>query len=304
MSLHLTNETASRAWDDLAQRLERFITTWERGSEPTLAEFLPAEPPSHRRFVLVELIKVDLEQRTAKGKQKLLTEYVTEYPELIEPKTGEPSCDLIYEEFHIRRGAGQNVTLTEYCLRYPKSAAALKRLMGTEGVSVTTQLFTPAKKVVGIAVGQTIDDFELKAELGKGAFASVYLAMQRSMKRLVALKVSADRGNEPQTLATLDHPNIVRVFDQRQLPQQRLRLLYMQYAPGGTLSDVVSKVRDTPAAARTGALLIASVKEAMERSGQLPPEDSSWRRRMSQSPLARNRLPAGHSACPGPRSRP
>jgi serine/threonine protein kinase len=284
MSLHLTNETASRAWDDLAQRLERFISTWERGGEPTLAEFLPAEPPSHRRFVLVELIKVDLEQRTAKGKQKLLTEYVAEYPELIEPKTGEPSCDLIYEEFHIRRGAGQNVMLSEYCLRYPKSAAALKRLMGTEGVSVTTQLFTPAKKVVGIAVGQTIDDFELKAELGKGAFASVYLANQISMQRLVALKISADRGSEPQTLATLDHPNIVRVFDQRKLPAQKLLLCYMVYAPGGTLADVVRGVRETPAPARTGALVTAAVKEAMQRAGQFPPEESPWRRRMSQAP--------------------
>ena len=83
------------------------------------------------QWVLVELIKVDLEQRTTKGKSKLLTEYIAEYPELIEPKTGEPSCDLIYEEYHIRRGAGQPVTLSEYCMRYPKSAAALKRYQRT-----------------------------------------------------------------------------------------------------------------------------------------------------------------------------
>ena len=285
MSLNLTSEAASRAWDDLAQRLERFISTWESGGEPTLAEYLPPEPPSHRRFVLVELIKVDLEQRTTKGKSKLLKEYVAEYPELIEPKTGEPSCDLIYEEFHIRRGAGQPVTLSEYCMRYPKSAAALKRLMGTEGVSVTTQMFSPAKKVVGIAVGQTIDDFELKAELGKGAFASVYLARQISMgSRLVALKISADRGSEPQTLATLDHPNIVRVFDQRKLPQQKLLLCYMVYAPGGTLADVVRGVRETPAQSRAGGLVTAAVNAAMQRAGQLPPEDSPWRRRMAQAP--------------------
>ncbi|MCI0361168.1 MAG: serine/threonine protein kinase [Planctomycetaceae bacterium] len=284
MSLHLTSETASRAWDDLAQRLERFIATWDGGGEPTLAEFLPAEPPSHRRFVLVELIKVDLEQRTAKGKEKRLPDYVVEYPELIEQKTGEPSCDLIYEEFHIRRGAGQAVTLSEYCMRYPKSAAALKRLMGTEGVSVTTQMFSPAKKVVGVTAGQKLDDFELIVELGKGAFASVYLAKQVSMQRLVALKVSADKGNEPRTLATLDHPNIVRVFDQRQLPQQRLRLLYMQFAPGGTLSDVVNRVRETPPPVRTGAMLMVSVGEAMQKAGQLPPEDSTWRRRMSAAP--------------------
>ena len=284
MSLHLTNESASRAWDDWAQRLERFINTWDGGGEPTLAEFLPPEPPSHRRLVLVELIKVDLEQRTTRGKQKLLKDYVVEYPELIEQKTGEPSCDLIYEEYHIRRGAGQTVSLTEYCLRYPKSAAALKRLMGTEGVSVTTQLFSQAKKVVGIAVGQTIDDFELKAELGKGAFASVYLAKQVSMDRLVALKISADKGNEPRTLATLDHPNIVRVFDQRKLPNQRLLLCYMVYAPGGTLSDVVRKVGETPAPVRSGAMLTVAVSEAMQKAGQFPPEDSPWRRRMAAAP--------------------
>jgi serine/threonine protein kinase len=284
MSLHLTNETASRAWDDLAQRLERFIKTWDGGGDPTLAEFLPAEPPSHRRFVLVELIKVDLEQRATRGKPKLLKEYVADYPELIEEKTGEPSCDLIYEEYHIRRGAGQAVSLGEYCLRYPKSAAALKRLMGTEGVSVTTQMFSPAKKVVGIVVGQTIDDFELKAELGKGAFASVYLAKQVSMDRLVALKISADKGSEPRTLGTFDHPNIVRVFDQRKLPAQRLLLCYMAYAPGGTLADVVRGVRETPAPVRTGALLTVAVSEAMQRAGQFPPEDSHARRRMAAAP--------------------
>ena len=43
----------------------------------------------------------------------------------------------------------------------------------------------------------------------------VIFARQRNMQRLVALKVSADRGQEPQTLAQLDHPNIVRVYDQR-----------------------------------------------------------------------------------------
>ena len=37
-------------------------------------------------------------------------------------------------------------------------------------------------------MGDQIDDFDLLTRLGKGAFASVYLARQRSMQRLVALK--------------------------------------------------------------------------------------------------------------------
>src|SRR5262245_43095980 len=108
MSLPQSAEAATLAWDDLAQRLERFIATWDAGQEPTLAEFLPAEPPSLRRLVMVELVKVDLEQRTTRGRAKPLESYMTDFPELLE--NGEPPCDLIYEEYHIRRTAGDSVT--------------------------------------------------------------------------------------------------------------------------------------------------------------------------------------------------
>ena len=78
------------------------------------------------------------------------------------------------------------------------------------------------EKAPQVEVGEKLDDFDLLARLGKGAFATVFLARQRSMQRLVALKVSSDRGAEPQTLAQLDHANIVRVYDQRQIPDRKL----------------------------------------------------------------------------------
>jgi serine/threonine protein kinase len=258
--------------------LERFIGTWEEGTEPVLAEFLPTEPPLHRRLVLIELIKVDLEQRTALGCLKELSAYTTDFPELLE--NGEPPCDLIYEEYHIRRGAGHSVTPRHYYERFPRSAEALKRLMGTEDLSQSTQLFT-AKRIEGFAPGQRLDDFDLLIELGKGAFGSVFLARQISMQRLVALKISADKGNEPQTLATLDHPNIIRVYDQRRIGEQRIRMLYMQFAPGGTLADVVRQVRETPPANRTGKLLINAVSESLAKSGTMGSDDSPWRKRVA-----------------------
>jgi serine/threonine protein kinase len=280
MSLRLNAEGATQAWDDLASRLERFIATWDsdREIEPTLTEFLPPEPPTHRRLVLVELIKIDLEQRTNRGKQRRLEEYVAEFPELLD--NGEPPCDLIYEEYHICRGAGQDVSLSDYCKRFPKSAPALKRLMGTEGRSTSTQLFNPSRRIAGICVGERLDDFDLLAEVGKGSFGTVFLARQISLGRLVALKVSADKGHEPRTLAALDHPNIVRVFDQRRLTDKRVLLFYMVYAPGGTLAEVVRRVRDTLPVSRSGSIMIHCVAEAMERAGQFASEDSPWRRRV------------------------
>ena len=76
-----------------------------------------------------------------------------------------------------------------------------------------------------LRVGGEIDDFLLVDLLGEGAFAKVFLAHQKSLHRTVALKVSEAESEEAQTLAQLDHPNIVRVFDQRDLPERDLHLL-------------------------------------------------------------------------------
>ena len=122
-----------------------------------------------------------------------------------------------------------------------------------------------------------MDDFDLLTGLGAGAFARVFLARQVSMQRLVAVKISADHGSEPQTLARLDHDYIVRIFDQRVLAQQRLKLLYMQFLPGGTLLGVLRWVRATPVEQRNGQLLLDAVDAAMEEKGEIRPSDSSVR---------------------------
>ncbi|WP_194825569.1 protein kinase [Nocardia sp. XZ_19_231] len=135
-----------------------------------------------------------------------------------------------------------------------------------------------------IEIGQRIGDFELLTGLGSGAFARVFLARQTSMQRLVAVKISADRGTEPQTLAQLDHDYIVRVFDQQLMDtdsapsgSRRLRLLYMQFLPGGTLLGLLRWVRATPPAERSGKLLLDAVDAAMEEKGEIRPTDSSVR---------------------------
>ena len=135
-------------------------------------------------------------------------------------------------------------------------------------------------------VGARIGDFELLTELGSGAFARVFLARQRSMQRLVAVKISADSGTEPQTLAQLDHAYIVRVFDQLVLDppddgSPRLRLLYMQFLPGGTLLGLLRWVRATPPAERSGRLLLDAIDAAMTEKGEIRPADSSVRREIA-----------------------
>jgi eukaryotic-like serine/threonine-protein kinase len=81
--------------------------------------------------------------------------------------------------------------------------------------------------------------FQVLRLLGKGAFASVYLAREIDLDRMVALKVSTIEGSEARTMASLEHAHIVQVFSETLDRQSGVRLLCMQYVPGTTLEQVV-----------------------------------------------------------------
>jgi serine/threonine protein kinase len=272
----------TRLWQAVSDCVENFVNAWESADQPPeIAAFAAGRDPGLRRLALVELIKVDLEYRADRSLPvKQVEAYLAEFPEIAEE--GLP-LDLVYEEYHIRKRSGEEVQSEEYCRRFPDHAEELRRMLGLEAPNVTTNLFRGEAAAAAIEINERIDDFDILAKLGKGAFATVFLARQRSMQRVVALKVSADRGIEAQTLAQLDHPHIVRVYDQRHVVDRGLRLLYMQYVPGGTLQAVVELVRQCPQGERTGQLLLRAVDRALDDGGQSPPSDSMVRRRIGRA---------------------
>jgi hypothetical protein len=181
-------DSPTETWDLLARHLDTFIDAWEQGSTPTLAKHLPDNATSLRRIALVEMIKIDLEYRAkADDLFKPIEQYVAEYAELRDGD-GVP-CDLIYEEFHVRKAQGEDVDPQELFRRFPDKAEELKRLLGMTSPVVSTALYGRQLKTAEFEPGDRVDDFSLLTRLGKGAFASVFLARQESMQRLVALKV-------------------------------------------------------------------------------------------------------------------
>jgi eukaryotic-like serine/threonine-protein kinase len=263
-----TLDNATMVWEALAERVETFLAEWETmAAPPALAEHLPADPPVLRQLTLIELIKVDLELRWKENFPKRIEDYVAEFPEL-DSETG-PPADLVYEEYHVRRAAGDAVEATEYFERFPQQESRLRRLMGFGDPKASTSLY-PRASVPELEAGETIDDFLILSRLGKGSFASVYLAQQKSMQRRVALKVSPHKGQEAQTLAQLDHNNIVRVYDQRVISGDNVCLLYMQYVAGGTLADVIERVRHVPFPERNGSLLLRAIEDVLRERGENP----------------------------------
>ena len=88
--------------------------------------------------------------------------------------------------------------------------------------------------------GDEVAGFRIIRELGRGAFARVYLAEEIHLGgRLVAIKVSQPEGEEPQILARLQHTHIVPVHSVCDDPETGLRVLCMPYFGGANLAQVL-----------------------------------------------------------------
>lgn len=258
--------------------LEKFLPEAPVVDPAYLRWHLPEEDGAPRRFVLGELIKLDMAAHAEKGHDPRLERYVEAFPDLL-PQDDVP-FDLVIEEFQLRRETGSDPQVDDYARRFPQHADKLGQF-GCDVATVSPTGVTKAPMEVG--PGDTLDDFSILQPLGEGAFARVYLARQESMQRLVALKVSAGKGDESQALAQLDHANIVRVFDQRHTADGA-HLLYMQYQPGGTLADVVRVARETDRSQLTGQVVLDVVDHKLLEAAQLKPEASAQRAWLADAP--------------------
>jgi WD40 repeat protein len=146
---------------------------------------------------------------------------------------------------------------------------------GTAGSTVTTHL--PA--------GGRFGDYELVDEIARGGMGVVYRATQRSLHRVVALKLIqagefADAGNlkrfriEAEAAAHLDHPNIAPIYDVGEVAGQPFYA--MRLVDGGTLAGRMDEYTLPKAANRTDARrrqtvaagLIATVARAVHYAHQ------------------------------------
>ena len=251
------------AWDFLSDLIDDFCTRWESTPQgPEINSFAKRlqqiDNAEFRRIGLIELVKVEFEFRS---KQTTLWRdldwYMNALPEL--GPANSPPSELVNEARRLGPDAsGDDQSLTLAC-------------------EVSSGIFTSSvfrsRNVHQLQPGDSIDDFDLLARLGCGAFATVFLARQLSMQRLVALKVSADEGLEGPTLAKLNHPHIVRVFDQRILPEQSLRLMYMEHVPGGSLSDVIKFAKADGKRLSSG-LFLETLDQRLAEAGNSPPVES------------------------------
>lgn len=109
---------------------------------------------------------------------------------------------------------------------------------------------------MGVSSGEEFAGYRIERELARGGMGVVYLARDIRLDRLVALKLlGTDLGSdedyrarfrrESRTAASIDHPNVVAVYEARE--HEGELYLVMQYVPGHDLRTEIRRRGRLPA---------------------------------------------------------
>jgi serine/threonine protein kinase/Tfp pilus assembly protein PilF len=149
--------------------------------------------------------------------------------------------DQAYDEYCRERDLGHPVDPDSFCARFPSMRSALGRLLQVHKfLEENAHLVADEPEVLWPQAGKSFLDFDLKLELGKGAFARVYLATEPKLgNRLVAVKVAMHGAAEAEILGRIKHPNIVPVHSVQEDKATGFTAICMPYVGAATLCDVL-----------------------------------------------------------------
>jgi serine/threonine protein kinase/Flp pilus assembly protein TadD len=114
-------------------------------------------------------------------------------------------------------------------------------------------------------VGSDFLGFHLTVELGRGTFGRVYLARQNDLaQRFVALKVSTEVEAESQTLAQLQHTNIMPIYSLHRVGP--LQAVCMPYFGSTTLADILRDLHEHVSLPQSGKGLVSTLYDRQKKT--------------------------------------
>jgi WD40 repeat protein/serine/threonine protein kinase len=236
---------AVRQIDEVCDCFEAAVQT---GEQPRLEDYLAAVQEPLKPALLRQLLLLEWEYRSRRGDPLHVDNYLARLPAY---------SDLIHK------------TSVEHSAETVGGPVGINSATLASGSDITDTLH-------GIAATPDWKDrgYVIVGQLGRGAMGTVFLACQMAADRLVALKVlnegllddatSLDRfRREAISLARLQHPNIVAVFE---VGEHKGRPFYsMDYCPAGSLD---THLNGMPLPPRQAATLLETLAHAVQVAHQ------------------------------------
>jgi serine/threonine protein kinase/Tfp pilus assembly protein PilF len=220
----------------------------------------PWQPPAREVQSLIECLAAEMAERWRNGERPLAEEFFAREPEVgDQPET---ALELIAEELALREETGIGIHLIELQGRFPQWRREVEILARCNRMMAVVRL---------PVVGETLGEFRLLAELGRGAESQVYLATQPSLAgRPVVLKLSPNRSGEHLLLARLQHTHIVPLFSVHEFPAQGLSGICQPYLGGTTLATLLNGLSDRTQTQRSGNDLLDAIQQSQAGRAEIP----------------------------------
>src|SRR6266852_4495703 len=140
---------------------------------------------------------------------------------------------------------GLPINVHEFIGQFPAFQDAIREMASVHGFFVDKEpLLEEFREPDFPEVGTELTGFSLLRELGRGAFACVYLAAEPALgNRLVAVKVSQQGTTEAEILGRLNHRNVVPIHSVKKDSATGFTVVCMPYLGSATLCDLLQRIR-------------------------------------------------------------
>lgn len=207
--------------------------------------------PNNETERLLRSARSKIEQMVERGETDPALMVLRENPELATDT--EAAIELIYAEFLALEEAGRFSDANSWLDKFPEHRVRLERLLklhdflsadkvGSLGGLASSPSANDRSPEQDVAL-QPFAKYELLGEIGRGGMGIVYRARQQGLGRVVALKVLRSIESHPkvrqrfqqeaETVASLQHPNIVQVIEISL--ESGKEFLSMEFLGGGSL---------------------------------------------------------------------
>ena len=167
---------------------------------------------SSRDFWRPTELSTRVKRRWQQGEPPDVTGVLASHPELRHYRS--VVLDLAYTEYRLRLQAGEPIDAETFAQRFPSLQRSLYLLIEVHGLlSQDPELQDLQESMSWPEAGSRFLQFDLVAEIGRGAFGRVFLATEPAIGgRQIVVKIAPHGGGEAEILGKLRHPNIVPIY--------------------------------------------------------------------------------------------